>query len=147
MQAYLSVYLSMALHSFCWTLAAFSIFNPIHKGLEFLDGRSARRKVTACTQNKINTDKHPCLEWDLNPRPQCSCLRPSGHCYQQAFHYSCKHITDINKILTVYLTTRTTDHSTMSIYNIEWEEYQWIMNEKKFLKEVVMAWFEVLTLH
>jgi hypothetical protein len=43
-------------------------------------------------KHRINADKHPCLEWDSNPRCQCpsertnedfSCLRPRGHCERQ----------------------------------------------------------------
>jgi hypothetical protein len=43
--------------------------------------QSTRRRTQ--TQNK---HRHPCLEWDSNPRSQCSsgrngsCLRPRGHC-------------------------------------------------------------------
>jgi hypothetical protein len=43
--------------------------------------------------HKIKAHRHPCLEWDLNPRSQCSngeggsCFRPRGHCDRQ--DYSC----------------------------------------------------------
>jgi hypothetical protein len=31
-------------------------------------------------KHKKNVYRHPYLKWDSNPRFQCSCLRPSGHC-------------------------------------------------------------------
>jgi hypothetical protein len=72
----------------------------------------ARPLPTHDLTNRINADKHPCLEWDSNPRFQCSnerrqfmrfevftaatmknavfrdvapcsCLRPRGHCDRQ----------------------------------------------------------------
>jgi hypothetical protein len=56
-----------------------------------LDGESARRKPL------LNTNKHPCLEWNSNPQSQCSsvqagedisCLRPRGHCTRQRFAWA-----------------------------------------------------------
>jgi len=40
-----------------------------------LDGGSARRKATTYTgqhNTEKNADTHPYLEWDSNPRSQCS---------------------------------------------------------------------------
>jgi hypothetical protein len=37
-------------------------------------------------EHRINSHRHPCFEWDSNPRSEClsgeysSCLRPRGHC-------------------------------------------------------------------
>jgi hypothetical protein len=42
------------------------------------DGGSACRKAAAYTgqhKHRINADRHPCLEWDSNPRSQCSSQR------------------------------------------------------------------------
>jgi hypothetical protein len=39
----------------CWTLVAFSVFNPIHSRYDSLDGGSARRKAATYIQNNINT--------------------------------------------------------------------------------------------
>jgi hypothetical protein len=39
-----------------------------------LDGESACRKAATYTgqhKHRINADRHPCLEWDLNLRSQC----------------------------------------------------------------------------
>jgi hypothetical protein len=60
-----------------WSL--FQFLNPIHS----LDRGSARLKAATYTQdntNRINAHKHSCLEWDSNPRYQCSSVRPRGHC-------------------------------------------------------------------
>jgi hypothetical protein len=35
-----------------------------------LGGGSARHKAAIYTQDNINTHRHPCLEWDSNPRSQ-----------------------------------------------------------------------------
>jgi hypothetical protein len=47
------------------------------------------RYLTQENTNRINTHRHPCLEWDSNPRSQWlrgrryfSCFRPRGHCDQ-----------------------------------------------------------------
>jgi hypothetical protein len=40
-----------------------------------LDGGSAHRKAATNTgqyKHRIHADNHPCLEWDSNPRSQCS---------------------------------------------------------------------------
>jgi hypothetical protein len=59
-----------------------------------LDGGSARRKAATYTEqhrHRINAHRHPCHEWDSNPRSQCSrgedglCFRPSGHCDRLVF--------------------------------------------------------------
>jgi hypothetical protein len=45
-------YLSMSLPSFCWTLAAFQLLNPIYIRQDSLDGGSTSRKAATYTQNK-----------------------------------------------------------------------------------------------
>jgi hypothetical protein len=53
-------------------------------------GRPLSTHTTTQTQNKNTQYRHPCLEWDSNPRSQCgagedrSCLRPRGHCDRRA---------------------------------------------------------------
>jgi hypothetical protein len=69
---------SMALQAFVgpWPLLQFHIF--LYRRQDSLDGRSARRKAVAYTHDNIQnkrTHRHPCLEWDSNPRPQCSSER------------------------------------------------------------------------
>jgi hypothetical protein len=44
-----------------------------------LQGRYLNRGQHKHRKTHTHT-KHPCLEWDLNTRPQCSCLRPRDHC-------------------------------------------------------------------
>jgi hypothetical protein len=53
---YLSIYLSMALQTFCWTLAAFSVPQSIHSRKDSLDGESTLRKTVTYTQNNTNTE-------------------------------------------------------------------------------------------
>jgi DNA replication protein DnaD len=59
--------LSMALQSFCWTMATIQFLNPIHS----LDGEIASRKAAIYTQNKTNieqthTNIHA-FEWGFEP--------------------------------------------------------------------------------
>jgi hypothetical protein len=67
-----SLHLSIALQTFRpWPLFSFLILYT--GGKDSLDGGSARRKAATCTQNnRINAHRHPCLEWDTNPRSQGS---------------------------------------------------------------------------
>jgi hypothetical protein len=57
----------------------FQFSNPIHSRYDSLDGGSARPKAATYTQDstkhRINAHRHPCLEWDSNPRSQCSSER------------------------------------------------------------------------
>jgi hypothetical protein len=48
--------------------------NPKRVGGTPWRGGSARRKA-ATYKNRINTDKHPCLQWDSNPQSQRSSER------------------------------------------------------------------------
>jgi hypothetical protein len=50
-RAHTRMYIYMALQSFCWALAAFSIFNLIHSRYDS-DGGPARCKAVTYTQNK-----------------------------------------------------------------------------------------------
>jgi hypothetical protein len=53
-------------------------FLNLRQSVDSLDGGSARRMAaTYAGQHKqgINADKHPCLEWNSNPRPQRSSER------------------------------------------------------------------------
>jgi hypothetical protein len=70
------IYRIYSFHSFingstvlCWALATFHYRKPMHCRQDNLDGGSARSKASTYTQNKR---RHPCLEWDSNPRSQCS---------------------------------------------------------------------------
>jgi hypothetical protein len=50
-------------------------FLNLRQSVGSLDGGSARRKAATYKQNntnRINANRHPCLEWDSNPRSQCS---------------------------------------------------------------------------
>jgi hypothetical protein len=86
----LSIYISMLLSSYLsisgsettWTLAAFSV--------SYTDGRTPwtgdQPMARPAPTQRINAHRHPCLEWDSNPRPQVragedgSCARLRGHC-------------------------------------------------------------------
>jgi hypothetical protein len=46
----------MALQSFYWTLAAFSVLNPTQSRWDYLNGGSARRKASIYTQGNTNTE-------------------------------------------------------------------------------------------
>jgi hypothetical protein len=66
--------LSMALQSFCWTLAHFQYLNAYTqsvglagKGISPSQGRYLH---TEQHKHRINAYRHPCLEWDSNPRSQ-----------------------------------------------------------------------------
>jgi hypothetical protein len=75
LSVYLSIYLSMALQPL-WTLAAFQFLNLYTVGRTPWTGdqpvsRSLPTHTTTQTRNK-RTYRHPCLEWDPNPRSQRS---------------------------------------------------------------------------
>jgi hypothetical protein len=53
---YIHIYLSVALQSFCWTLAAFQLQNLLRCRYDFLDGGSAHRKAATCTHTQGNTN-------------------------------------------------------------------------------------------
>jgi hypothetical protein len=79
-QAFLIVFsykqLPLVLQSSVGPWPLFQFLNPIRRRYDSLDQGSARRKDATCTQNntnRINAHRHPCLEWDSNPRSQ----RPS----------------------------------------------------------------------
>jgi hypothetical protein len=68
-------YLSMDLQPFVAPWPHFKFLNPIHSRQDSVDGGSARRKAATYTEintNRINAHRHPCLEWDSNPRSQRS---------------------------------------------------------------------------
>jgi hypothetical protein len=77
---------------------------------DFLDRQSARRKAATNTgqyKHRINANKHPCLEWDSNPRSQhssgrdVSWLRPRGHCDRQRLYtYTVNQVFDVNRYKT-----------------------------------------------
>jgi hypothetical protein len=78
LSVYLSAYLSdlIYLHTaLCWRLAAFSVSSSFTQSVGLL-GRGisqsqGRYLHTGQHKNKINAHRHPCLEWDWNPRSQC----------------------------------------------------------------------------
>jgi hypothetical protein len=79
---YLSVCLSLSLWLYSplvgpWPL--FQFLNSIHSRWDSLDRGSVRHKAATCTQNNTNRinahNRHPYLEWDSNPRSQCSSER------------------------------------------------------------------------
>jgi hypothetical protein len=55
----------------CWSSASFSV-SWSYRQLDSLDGGSASRKASTYTQIKRTQYRHPCLEWDSNPRSQRS---------------------------------------------------------------------------
>jgi hypothetical protein len=75
-----------------WTVAAFFQFlNLCTVGRTPWTGdqpvaRPLPTHMITQTQNKRTQYRHPCLEWNSNPRPECwagedgSCLRPRGQC-------------------------------------------------------------------
>jgi hypothetical protein len=74
----------------CWALATFQFLDTIHSRYDSLDGDQPVARPLTYTQsntNRINEHtRHICLEWDSNPRSQCSSerrqfmFRPHGHC-------------------------------------------------------------------
>jgi hypothetical protein len=73
-----SVYLLMALQPL-WTLVAFSVFLINTHSVGLLGRGISSRKAATYRQNntkyRINAHRHPCLEWDSNPRSQRSSER------------------------------------------------------------------------
>jgi hypothetical protein len=75
----------------CWALATFAFSRSYTQSVGLL-GREISPSQDLCLnteqqkQNKRTQYKHPCLEWDSNPRSwdraneEISCLRPRGHC-------------------------------------------------------------------
>jgi hypothetical protein len=51
---YAENYMSMALQSFCWTLAAFSVSQAYTQSVRLLDGGTAGRKAAIYTHNNTN---------------------------------------------------------------------------------------------
>jgi hypothetical protein len=88
----------MALQS---TVEPWLLLFPIHSRSDSLDRGSTRRKAPTYRQdktNRIKAHRHECLEWDSNPRSQCSSgrdnsyLRHRGYCdrepeYTASFFY------------------------------------------------------------
>jgi hypothetical protein len=98
---YLFVHASTAL---CWTLTAFKFLNPITVGRTPWTGMSpsqGRYLHTEQHRHRINAHRHPCLEWDSNPPPQCSsgegcsCPRPRGHCDRRYNLFGCLEIMTV----------------------------------------------------
>jgi hypothetical protein len=91
---HLSIYLSICLsiylfYSHFGALAAFSVSWSFTQSVGIL-GRGISPSQGRCQhtedhKHRINADKHPCVKWDSNLRPQCfseqdiSFLRPRGH--------------------------------------------------------------------
>jgi hypothetical protein len=75
----LSICLSMALQSFSWNLAAFSLSYSYTQLVGLLGrgiGQSQGRYLhTEQHKHRINAHKHQCFEWDWNPRCQISSER------------------------------------------------------------------------
>jgi hypothetical protein len=68
------IYLSMALQSFCWTSAAFSISECCISSVGLLgQGIIPTQGRYLHTEQRKHT--HPCIEWDSNPRSQRSSER------------------------------------------------------------------------
>jgi hypothetical protein len=65
---------SMTLQTFLGPWPLFQFRDPIHSRQDSLDGGSARCKAVTYAEHKqrINAQRHPGLEWDSNPRSQCS---------------------------------------------------------------------------
>jgi hypothetical protein len=58
-----------------WNASFHFSFLILHSRQDSLDGGSARRKASTYTRqhkHRINAHRHPYLEWDSNPRFQCS---------------------------------------------------------------------------
>jgi hypothetical protein len=69
-----TIYLSAALESFSWALAASSVSWSYTQSVGLLGrGISPRNAATYTGKHKhrINAHRHPCLEWDSNPQSQC----------------------------------------------------------------------------
>jgi hypothetical protein len=59
----------------CWTFAASSVSWSLTESVGLLARGSARHKAATYTwqpKHKINTHRHPCLQWDSSPTSQCS---------------------------------------------------------------------------
>jgi hypothetical protein len=80
---YLSIYLSICLYisiygstALCWALAAFSVSWSFTQSVGLLErGISPSQGHYLHTEqhkHRRNAHRHPCLEWDSNPRSQCS---------------------------------------------------------------------------
>jgi hypothetical protein len=89
---------SAALQPFDRPWSLFQFLNSIQNRQDSLDGGSARRKAATYTQNntnRINAHRHPCLEWDSNPRFQhsseqdSSCFRLRDHCDRRSYYMTC----------------------------------------------------------
>jgi hypothetical protein len=68
---YLSIYLSMALQSFCWNQIAFFSFLILYtvSRTPWMGDQHVARPLPT---HRINAHRHLCLEWDSNPRFQRS---------------------------------------------------------------------------
>jgi hypothetical protein len=80
---YLSIpikyYLFYGSTALCWTLAAFfSVLIFLHSvGLlgRGISSSQGHYLLTGQQNDRINANRHPCFEWDSNPRPQSSSER------------------------------------------------------------------------
>jgi hypothetical protein len=71
-----SIHLSMALQLFVgpWRLFSFLIFYTVGR-IPWTGDQPVARPLSAYTgqhEHKINAHRHQCLEWDMNPRSQCT---------------------------------------------------------------------------
>jgi hypothetical protein len=72
----LSIYLSISCcTALCWALATFSILYTVGMTPWTGDQPVARPLPIHRTTQRINAYRHPCFEWDWNPRFQCSSER------------------------------------------------------------------------
>jgi hypothetical protein len=68
-----------------WTLAAFSVSLLLYT-VGMTDWTGDKPVARPLPTHRIKAHRHPCLEWDSNPRPSVqadedgSCLRPRGQC-------------------------------------------------------------------
>jgi hypothetical protein len=83
------IYIYICLYSPFLGLGCFLFLSLLHVRQVILDEGSARPRppsIHRTPQPQNKRDTHPCLEWDSNPRFQCSsdedisCPRPRGHC-------------------------------------------------------------------
>jgi hypothetical protein len=91
-QSIIFIYLSMALQPLLgsWPLFSFLNFYTVIRTVWTGDQPVARPLPTHTGQHehRINAHRHPCLEWESNPRSRCSsedssCFRLRGHCDRQ----------------------------------------------------------------
>jgi hypothetical protein len=115
--------------------------NLVDSWQDSLDGWPARRKATTYTgqhKQRINVERHPCLEWDSNPRFHCSSWRRYFVTKTPRPHYDRRYPKLLNKFHTnLFLVAIGTCNIEFRLYEAQVKIF---INFSKMLAPIKIPW-------